>query len=355
MRRHLVVLALAAAPFAFAAPAQAASIAFGGSSGLAYSPPDVRIPVSGTVTWTGDFGTHPLRSAASGEPYTHNGTLGVGGTFDHTFGVSGVYRYYCAMHGMSSADNQVSGMSGQVVVTDNTPPVAEFTQSATQVASGTQVSFDGSSSHDAEGPVSYEWDLDADGAFDDGTGATAKFVYTSDPGVTQVVGVRLRVTDGNTDNVGPERSVVRHELTVVGQSATPPPPGPDPGTGTGTGGGAPGAGAPGPGTGTPAGDSTPPRFKLLARTLAVRSHRIKVRLSSDERGRATVALRAGSVTLAKGGGPVGLTVRAISLKLTPAGRKRLGPGKRVKATITVVVRDAAGNSRTLRRPVTIRG
>jgi plastocyanin len=354
MRRHLVVLALAAAPFAFAAPAQAASIAFGDSHGLAYSPPDVRIPVGQTVTWTGDFGAHPLRSAASGEPYTHNGTPGVSGSFDHTFSVSGVYRYYCAMHGMSSADNQVSGMSGQVVVTDNTPPVAEFTQSATQVASGTLVSFDGSPSHDAEGPVTYEWDLDGDGAFDDGTGATASFVYTSDPGVTQVIGVRLRVTDDNSDNVGPERSVVRHEVTVVGQSATPPPPGPQPGPGPG--GTTPGGGTPGPGAGTtPAGDSTPPRFKLFARTLAVRSRRIKVRLSSDEPGQATVVLRAGRVTLAKGSGRVGLTVRAISLKLTTAGRNRLRAGKRVKATITVVVRDAAGNSRTLRRHVTIRG
>jgi plastocyanin len=169
MRRQLVAFVLLAAPAVAAAPAGAATIGFGDAHGFAYVPGSVRIHPHETVTWSGSFGVHPLRSAATAEPYASG--AGTGATLDHTFDSAGVFRFYCAMHGVRLGENQVGGMSGEVVVTDNTPPVAAFTQSATQVASGTRVSFDGTSSHDAEGPVSYAWDLDDDG---DSTTAPAR-------------------------------------------------------------------------------------------------------------------------------------------------------------------------------------
>jgi plastocyanin len=340
MRRRLAALVLVAAPIVLAAPARAATIEFGGGHGFAYAPAGVRIPPGGSVTWSGDFGFHPLHSAVAAEPYVNT----AGSSFDHTFAGAGVYRFYCGMHGFSSGENQVGGMSGQVVVTNNAPPQAAFTQSATQVASGTRVTFDGSGSHDAEGPVTYAWDLDADGAFDDGTGPTADSVYTSRDNETRTVGVQLRVTDGNADAVGPEQSVVRHDLAVIGAAGAGNPP--------------PGGGTPGAGTGSgvaPGGDVRAPRLQLLGRKLVVRAQRVGVRLSADEPGRATVTLRVKGQTLAKGSGAVGTTPRTVKLKLTAAGRKRLRHGSRVEATLTVVVRDAAGNRRTVRRPVTVRG
>jgi hypothetical protein len=54
------------------------------------------------------------------------------------------------------------------------------------------VAFDGSASNDPDGDaLTYAWDLDGDGAFDDGAAATASFTYTQ-PGTYTAT---LRVTD----------------------------------------------------------------------------------------------------------------------------------------------------------------
>jgi hypothetical protein len=87
----------------------------------------------------------------------------------------------------------------------------------------------------------------------------------------------------------------------------------------------------------------------------VRSHRVTLRLASDEPGRTTIALRAKGVTMARGGGRLATTARTFRLRLTAAGRRRLRHGRGVvRATLIVVAGDAAGNTRTLRRPVTVR-
>lgn len=57
---------------------------------------------------------------------------------------------------------------------------------------GTRVDFDGSGSTDpGGGALDYEWDLDSDSAFDDGTSATASYTYAMD-GIHRA---RLRVTN----------------------------------------------------------------------------------------------------------------------------------------------------------------
>ena len=54
------------------------------------------------------------------------------------------------------------------------------------------VAFDGTASSDADGDaLTYAWDLDGDGAFDDGTAATASFTYAQPGNYTAT----LRVTD----------------------------------------------------------------------------------------------------------------------------------------------------------------
>jgi len=74
----------------------------------------------------------------------------------------------------------------------NQPPVAAIQANPTSGPTPLTVQFNGAGSSDPEGSaLTYEWDLDGDGAYDDATGVTAQWTYTS-PGDV-VVG--LRVTD----------------------------------------------------------------------------------------------------------------------------------------------------------------
>jgi glucose/arabinose dehydrogenase len=86
----------------------------------------------------------------------------------------------------------------QIVYDSANPPNAAFTASTTAGTAPLDVSFDGNPSSDPNGDsLTYAWDLDGDGQYDDATGITAAREYT-DPGP---VTVRLRVTDedGLTD------------------------------------------------------------------------------------------------------------------------------------------------------------
>ena len=74
----------------------------------------------------------------------------------------------------------------------NVPPVASFTATPSNGPSPLTVAFDASGSTDANhDTLSYAWDLDGDGAYDDGTGVTESKTYNG----AQIVTVRLRVTD----------------------------------------------------------------------------------------------------------------------------------------------------------------
>jgi glucose/arabinose dehydrogenase/PKD repeat protein len=74
----------------------------------------------------------------------------------------------------------------------NQPPTAVIQANPTSGPAPLTVQFDGSGSTDPEGlPLTYAWDLDNDGLFDDGNAATASRTYSSPGNVT----VRLRVTD----------------------------------------------------------------------------------------------------------------------------------------------------------------
>jgi glucose/arabinose dehydrogenase/PKD repeat protein len=75
---------------------------------------------------------------------------------------------------------------------ENQPPVALAAADLTSGSAPLTVAFDGTGSSDADGDVlTYVWDLDGDGAFDDATTAKTSFTYT-DPGTYTV---NLRVTD----------------------------------------------------------------------------------------------------------------------------------------------------------------
>ncbi len=74
----------------------------------------------------------------------------------------------------------------------NQPPTAVIEAVPTSGAAPLQVDFDASGSSDPEGgALTYAWDLDGDGAYDDSTAVSPQWTYTAVASVT----VRLRVTD----------------------------------------------------------------------------------------------------------------------------------------------------------------
>ena len=71
-------------------------------------------------------------------------------------------------------------------------PTAAVTATPTSGTAPLTVSFSGAGSTDLDGdPLTYAWDLDGDGAFDDSTAITPQWTYTAGGTVT----ARLRVTD----------------------------------------------------------------------------------------------------------------------------------------------------------------
>jgi uncharacterized repeat protein (TIGR01451 family) len=90
-----------------------------------------------------------------------------------------------------------SGSIRRIAYAANQPPIASASGSPTNGPAPLSVNFDGSSSSDPEaGPLTYAWDLDGDGAFDDSTAVQPTHTYTQ-PGTYSA---RLRVTDDHNQS-----------------------------------------------------------------------------------------------------------------------------------------------------------
>jgi glucose/arabinose dehydrogenase len=94
----------------------------------------------------------------------------------------------------------------------NNPPVSVVKSDVTSGSLPLTVTFDGSASSDADGntPLTYAWDLDGDGAYDDSTQASPSHTYTAKGRYT--VGLRVTDTRGATDTA----------TTVITAGSTPP-------------------------------------------------------------------------------------------------------------------------------------
>jgi uncharacterized repeat protein (TIGR01451 family) len=89
------------------------------------------------------------------------------------------------------------GTIRRIAYSANQPPVASATASPTNGPAPLTVNFNGSGSSDPEGgPLTYAWDLDGDGAFDDSTAVSPTYTYTQ-PGTYNA---RLRVTDNQNQS-----------------------------------------------------------------------------------------------------------------------------------------------------------
>ncbi len=314
MRGVRTLVATAAVLFP-AAPAAAASttIDFGGSLGTSYSPTPTQIKTGDTAAFSGDFMTHPL-IWDHGEFDTTN----MGAARGFSFAAPGTYTYHCMVH-------QSQGMVGTItVVADQHPARVAFGVSPAPGA-GKPVTFTYSGDADPDGSlVRWDWDLDGDGTFETSTPAGA---VTTTYASARTVTVSMRAVDDSG-----EPSATASQAVVIAPAGV---------------GGAGGGGGAGSG-GSTGRDVTAPRASAL------RLSGLKLSLRASERASATATLRARGKTIARGSTRARSRTITIRLKLTKAGRALLPRGARRKAKLTLTLRDAAGNRRTVTRSLTVR-
>jgi plastocyanin len=312
--RGLSPLLSLAAGLVLAAPAVAADHIVGYHS-YQYSPNDLTIAAHDTVTFSADtsedFTDHPL-VLWNGSAYV---TTNTGTSKQATFPAPGTYPYYCQLH----VNNH--NMKGTIRVVDQHPANVAFSVSPTPRA-GQPVTFTYTGDPDPDGALtSWQWDLDGDSSFETTTlGGVATRTYASPTTVT----VRMRAVDDS----GEASATAEQAVTIAAAG---------PG---GSGAGDSGAGN----TGTK--DTTAPRATLVKLT------GLKLGFRSSERATATATLRARGKTIARGTAKPGTTT--IRLRLTSVGRAGLHRGHKLRATLTLTLRDASGNARKLTRQVTVR-
>jgi hypothetical protein len=215
----------------------------------------------------------------------------------------------------------------------NQLPTADFTAAPAAPRAGEAVTFTASGS-DPDGTIArFEWDLDDNGGFE-AQGPTASRTFGS--AGTYRVGVR------SVDDAGGVSPASVHEVVVAAA------PGGGPAGGGSTGGPASGGPAASP-------DATAPAARLLSTTLRPRAGVVAIGIDLDEAARVRGTIRADGRTLARAERslPAGRKVR-LRLVVTKAGRSALRRSSRVRATLVLVLRDTAGNRRTVTRRVTLR-
>jgi PGF-CTERM protein len=114
--------------------------------------------------------------------------------------------------GVRVADDDGATVTASETVTVNAAPTAQFAVNGSEPEVNRTITFDASNSTDVDGTiVSYRWDLDGDGEYDDATGSRVNTSYESDRSIG--VGLLVEDDDGATDTSNLTLSVV--ERTVV--------------------------------------------------------------------------------------------------------------------------------------------
>jgi plastocyanin len=88
------------------------TVNFGGALGAMYSPRCIRVRVGTRVTFSGAFGSHPLRPSTRGTSGNPISATSTGDSTGVIFGSAGFFPFYCQFHG----DDGGSGMAGVVYV-----------------------------------------------------------------------------------------------------------------------------------------------------------------------------------------------------------------------------------------------
>jgi plastocyanin len=292
---------------ALAAPAVAADqpIAF---ADYVYTPRVVSLTVSDTATFSGDFTRHPL-------VWSDGSVTTTGPSKTFTFAHPGTYAYYCQVHA-SSRD-----MRGSITVVDQHPASVSFGVSPSPKA-GQPVTFTYTGSADPDGTLtSWKWDLDGDGVFET---TTPTGVATTTYPTARTVTVRMYAVDDS----GEPSATAEQAVTIAAAGSS-------------------GSGSPGSGTSGNR-DTTAPRATL------VKLSGLKLTFRASEKASATATLRARGKTIAKGSAKAKSGAISLRLHLTSAGRSMLARGHKLKATLTLTLRDASGNRRSLKKTLTVR-
>lgn len=101
----------------------------------------------------------------------------------------------------------------------NTPPVAEINVNPQHVYWGYPVTFDARTSYDLDGTiVSYAWDLNHDGQYDDAANATVSKTFTSLDPTPITMPVRLRVSDDDGGSSDVETAITVMAKPSIGLS-----------------------------------------------------------------------------------------------------------------------------------------
>jgi len=303
---------VSSAGLALAGPAAAAdqTIAF---QNYSYSPTPTTIKTGDTATFSGSFMSHPLVWDAN-----NFATTDTGSSKSFSFSQPGTYLYHCMFHA------QTQGMVGQItVVADQHPATVSFGVSPSPSA-GQPVTFTYTGSADPDGTLtSWQWDLDGDGTFETTTLTGTVANTYANPGT---VNVHMRVVDDSN-----EPSATATQAVTIAAA----------GSGAG-GGGSTGSGNSG------SRDTTAPQATL------VKLSGLKLTFRASEKASATATLRARGKTIATGSAKAKSGAISLRFKLTKAGRSILKPGRKLKATLTLTLRDASGNRRALKKTLTVR-
>jgi plastocyanin len=308
--RGLPPLLALAAGLVLAAPAVAADhpVTF---AAYAYSPPDLSVAVNDTVTFSGTFMNHPL-VWSGGVPATTN--AGSSKQFTH-FTHPGIYSYYCQLHVNSQ------NMRGTITVVNQHPANVSFAVSPAPRA-GQPVTFTYTGDAEPDGTLtSWQWDLDGNGLFETSTPTgVATTTYTTPGTVT----VRMRAID----DFGEPSATAEQAVTIAAAGS---------------------GGSGGPGSGSSGSkDTTAPRATLL------KLRGLKLSFRSSERASATATLRARGKTIARGTAKAKSGTLSIRLRLTSAGLKMLPRRHKLRATLTLTLRDSSGNRRSVKRTLTVK-
>ena len=292
---------------ALAGPAVAADqpIAF---MNYVYTPRTVSINAGDTATFSGSFANHPL-------VWSDGSVTSTGTSKTFTFAHPGTYAYYCQFH-VNSND-----MRGSITVIDQHPASVSFGVSPSPKA-GQPVTFTYTGSADPDGTLtSWKWDLDGDGVFETTTPTGA--ATTSYPTARTVTVRMYAVDDSGEPSATAEQAVT---IAAAGSSAS----------------GTPGSGSSG------SSDTTAQKATL------VKLSGLKLTFRASEKASATATLRARGKTIAKGSAKAKSGAISLRLHLTSAGRSMLARGHKLKATLTLTLRDASGNRRSLKKTLTVR-
>jgi plastocyanin len=279
-----------------------------GFADYSYSPSDTTVKVNDTATFSGNFVRHPL--IWDNGAFTDTRT-GPSRTF--TFTQPGNFTYLCEAHGATQ------GMVGVVRVVANEQPASPSFSVSPAPRAGQPVTFTYTGPLDTDGTLTrWEWDLDGDGTLET---STASGAATTTYPTARTLTVRVRAIDDS----GGASPVAEQMVTIAAGGSA--------GSGSGNAGSK---------------DTTAPRATLI------KLRGLKLSFRASERASATATLRARGKTVAKGSAKAKSGAISIRFKLTSAGRSMLKRGHKLKATLTLTLRDSAGNRRSVKKTLTVR-